>query len=664
MQIGGREPFERDAGTREGASHPAHTESELLAILQPLAQPLVVFNADGSVRLMNDAARALHDLQPDARLLSQHDFLDTFEAFDAAGRPVPHDDRVTLRVLRGETLTNVELTVRNRRTGRSWQGLYTATPIYNATGDVQYAVVAIQDISERRAAEAALQRAHDTFRHLVDNSPFGIYVVDTDFRLQMVSAGAQKVFANVRPLLGRDFAEVLRILWEEPFASQAIARFRHTLETGVPYRSPSTVERRSDIGATESYDWQIERLTLPDGRPGVVCHFYDLSERQRYEAELRDADRRKNEFLAMLAHELRNPLAPIRTSIGMMQARGLSDPALERCSGIIDRQLGHMARLLDDLLDVSRLARGKLTLQRAPISLADAIRSAVEVCLPAIEQRKQTLVVHGIDLPVTVDADTARLTQVFGNLLDNASKYSEVRSRLEISVHREDDEAVVSVRDDGIGIAPEMLDKVFELFTQSDGANDRSQGGLGIGLSLARTLVEMHGGSIRVESRGPGHGATFIVRLPTLPAPASTLPPAPQPAMPELSRLRVLVVDDNADAADSIALLLGQFGCDVRVSYRGEIALEEAGRFEPDLVLLDIGLPGMSGLEVCRRIRALPSRNRAFMVALTGWGQEDDRRRSESAGFDLHLVKPVNPQTLIEMASSLVRQGDPALRSE
>jgi len=657
MSIGRRELFEPDAGPRGRASPEPQYVPELLAILQTMAQPLVVFDAGGSVRLMNAAARLLHDL-PETGLLSQRDFLETFEAFDATGRPLPRDERPTLRALRGEIGKDVELTVRNRRTGRTWQGIYTATPIFDAAGRVEYAVIAIQDITARRAAEDALRRAHDTFRHLVENSPFGVYVVDADFRLQMVSVGARKVFENVHPLIGRDFGEVLRILWEEPFVSQVIARFRHTLETGEAYRSPRTVERRSDIGETESYDWQIERLALPDGRAGVVCHFYDLSERQRYEAELRDADRKKNEFLAMLAHELRNPLAPMRTSIGMMRTRELVDPALERCRDILDRQLGHLARLLDDLLDVSRLARGKLTLQRAPVALADSIRAALEVSLPALEQRRQTLVVEGLELPVTLDADSTRLTQVFGNLLDNASKYSEVRSRIELAVRQEGDQVAVCVRDQGIGIAPEMLEKVFELFTQSEGTQDHAQGGLGIGLSLARRLVEMHGGSIRAESRGAGHGTTFVVTLPTLPAGASVEAPSSARGSPSLSRLRVLVVDDNADAADSIALLLGQFECDVRVAYRGERALEEAGRFEPDLVLLDIGMPGMSGLEVCRKLRSRPGGNCPFVVALTGWGQEDDRRRSQSAGFDRHLVKPVNPQALIDMASALAREAD------
>jgi len=632
---------------------------ELHAILHSMAQPLIVFNADGSVRLINAAASALHDIpRAGGSALHQRDFLDSFDALDPDGRPLSREQRPTLRALRGEEIKGLEITARNRRTGRTWQGIYTATPVYDGHGALQFAVVAIQDITERRNAENALRRAHDTFRHLVEHSPFGVYVVNADFRLLVVSAGAQKVFERVRPLIGRDFEEVLRTVWAEPFASEAIARFRETLRTGEPYSSPATIERRNDTGLVESYDWKIERLVLPDGRPGVVCHFYDLSERQAYEAQLRDADRRKNEFLAMLAHELRNPLAPIRTSMGVMRVRNMSDSGMEHCRAIVDRQLAHMARLLDDLLDVSRLACGKLTLQRAPVLLSEVIDAAMEVSLPLIEQREQTLAVSDAGRPVLLDADAARLTQVFGNLLNNASKYSDARARIDIDMCVDDGQAWVSVRDRGIGIVPEMQEKVFELFMQSDAAREHAQGGLGIGLSLARRLVDMHGGSIEVHSRGLGHGAVFTVRLPMLDGDArsDSRPPAGETEV--LPPLRVLVVDDNADAADSTALLLGQLGCEVRVAYRGATAIEEAGRFTPRLVLLDIGMPDMDGLEVCRRLRALPCGAAAHVVALTGWGQDEDRQRSVSAGFDRHLVKPVDPEALIGLAAQLGRSED------
>ena len=278
---------------------------------------------------------------------------------------------------------------------------------------------------ERARAEEGLRAAHDTFRNLVDRSPFGIYVVDADFRLVQVSAGAQKVFEHVRPLLGRDFAEVLRLLWPEPFASRGHRHFRHTLDTGEPYHAPSTVETRQDIGVVESYDWKTERLMLPDGRWGVVCHFYDLSERQRFEAELREADRQKDLFLAMLAHELRNPLAPIRTAAGVLRSarrrRRSSRPARKRSSG----KPAQMARLLDDLLDVSRLSRGRLLLQRAPVSLAYVLAVAGETSRPSIDAQQQQLTIDAGDESLVVDGDGVRLAQVFANLLHNASKFGD-----------------------------------------------------------------------------------------------------------------------------------------------------------------------------------------------------------------------------------------------
>jgi len=659
-----RQGFERQGFERQGferqnpfRSPVLGSQAELHAILLSMAQPLIVFNAQGQVTLMNAAAQALHDFAPSTESLHQRDFMEAFEAWDARGQPLPDHERPTARALRGEFVKDFELSVRNRRTRRTWQALYTATPVYDERGAAQFVVVAIQDITERTRAEEALRRAHDTFRHLVENSPFGVYVINADFKLMVVSAGAQKVFENVRPLLGRCFEEVLRSIWAEPFSSEAIARFRHTLETGEPYRSPQTIERRSDIGAVESYDWKIERLTLPDGRAGVVCHFYDLSERQQYEAELRDADRKKNEFLAMLAHELRNPLAPIRTSIGLLRAHEVDDPMVQRCRDIIERQLAQMARLLDDLLDVSRLARGKLTLRCARVALVDVMQAAIEVSMPLIEQRGQILTVEGMDRSIALDADAARLTQVFGNLLNNAAKYSEAGAPIRATIEVKAGEAVVCVRDQGIGIAAEMVEKVFELFTQTESAREHAQGGLGIGLSLARRLVEMHGGSIQVSSRGLGHGTEFSVRLPVIDTHACASSDAQARSIGALPRLRVLVADDNVDAADSIAMLLGQLGCEVKTAYRGETALREAERFEPELVLLDIGMPDLNGLEVCRRIRRMHCGSKAFLVALTGWGQEEDRRRSESAGFDRHLVKPVDPEALIALARGLGSQA-------
>lgn len=905
---------------------------------------------------------------------------------------------------------------------------------------------------ELRASEVRLRRNADTFIRLIRGNPFGLYVVDADFRLAEVSQGAGRVFANVRPLLGRDFAEVLRVIWPEPSATEFIGRFRHTLATGEPYSAPSTVERRADIGLEEAYDWRIERMELPDGRFGVVCHFYDLSERRQwedalraseerykafvanstegvyrmefdppvdtarppaeqlarayaggrfaecndafarmygfdradeivgrgldlmlpldqpqareyllgviaagyrvseveseerdregrpvffsnslsavfdpagrvarvwgtqrdvtarkraeealrekdaelqlvadatpvllarcnrdltyrfinragstqlghppeaivgrsipevlgaeaiavirphvdavlagqtveYEAEipypavgrrhmrvtytpernatgevvgwvasiidqtdrkraeealraseekfrtlfesmdegfciieffdgphgplsdyvhvaanpaytanagipdivgqkvremvpdeadawveiyrnvlvtgqpirferelvatgrhlelaafridpvesrqvavlfkdvtarkraeeaLREADRRKDEFLATLAHELRNPLAPVRTGLQVIR-RSAADPAVvEKTAAMMERQLGHMVVLIDDLLDVSRITRGKLTLRREPVDLAAVVGLAVEAAAPLIEQAGHALSVALPDHPLTLDGDPNRLAQVVGNLLTNSAKYTPPGGRITLSAAVVGADVVVAVTDTGIGIPPAALGRVFDLFSQVDRTLEKTTGGLGIGLALVKGLVEMHGGTVAAHSDGEGKGSTFTVRLPvavgrpTAAEPANGVPPPPTPA-----RRKVLVVDDNVDAAESLAMLLEMTGHEVRTAFDGAQAVTAAEAFRPDLILMDVGMPKLSGLDATRRIRERPWGQAVHIVALTGWGQEADRERTAAAGCDAHLVKPVAPAAVAELLAGL-----------
>ena len=499
---------------------------------------------------------------------------------------------------------------------------------------------------ERARAEERLRAAHDTFHHLVDQSPFGICAVDSDFRLVQVSAGGQRTFEQVRPLLGRDFSEVLRQIWPEPFASEAINIFRHTLATGEPYHAPSTVETRNDIGTVESYDWKTERMMLPDGRWGVVCHFYDLSERLKFEAELREADRQKDLFLAMLAHELRNPLAPIRTAAGVLRSESGESAAIQACADTIERQTAQMARLLDDLLDVSRLSRGRLLLQRAPVSLAAVIAVAIETSRPSIDAQHQQLSVDTGDADLTVDGDSVRLAQVFANLLHNASKFAGNGGRIGVKVMRDGEEAVVRIADNGIGIPAELQASMFEMFVQGP----ENKGGLGIGLPLARRLVEMHGGAITAHSEGAGKGSEFTVRVPLTSQAAAAAPPE-RAAQPPRAR-KVLIVDDNPDVAEITALLLKGAGCEVRIAYDGHEALATAESFQPEMVFMDLGMPGIDGFEVSRRIRAAAWGQTVQLIAVSGWARPEDQQRSAAAGFNRHLVKPVDPLTLIEIAGS------------
>ena len=376
----------------------------------------------------------------------------------------------------------------------------------------------------------------------------------------------------------------------------------------------------------------------------VVLHD-EVVERSRVEQLLREADRRKDEFLATLAHELRNPLAPLQNSLGIRRLAGHADEPLQ---GLMERQLALLVRLIDDLLDVARITQGKLILRNRPTSLQDIIESAVETVQPAILQGKHELVVAMPDEPVPMLADQTRLSQVFANLLSNAAKYSEPQGRIELRASVTDREVHVQVRDRGIGIAPGEMEGIFELFGQVDTKLDRAHGGLGIGLTLVRRLAEMHGGSVAVSSDGPGNGCVFTVTLPLRAAPsppptdsaADALAAGPACDSSEFRRKRVLVVDDNRDAADTLAMMIEMLGHDVRCLYDPHAAAADVASFQPELLFLDVGMPGMSGYELTRALRRADGGDELVIVAVTGWGQPEDRRRTRDAGFDEHLVKP------------------------
>jgi PAS domain S-box-containing protein len=379
----------------------------------------------------------------------------------------------------------------------------------------------------------------------------------------------------------------------------------------------------------------------------------DISERKRMDAALREADRRKDEFLATLAHELRNPLAPIRHSLEIL-LRSDGDPRLFRhATDILSRQLSHMIRLVDDLLDMSRITRDKLQLQRTRVELASIIRHAVEASRPLAERDQQTIEVSLPAEPIYLDADPVRLAQVFSNLFNNACQYTEPGGHIWLTAARQNEEVVLVVRDSGIGMPADQLDGIFEMFTQVEDDSERPRRGLGIGLTLVRRLVQLHGGTVTARSEGRGLGSEFEVRLPVLESEEPHDEPEPLPA-PETSTRRILVVDDNRDSAESIATLLQLSGHQTYMAHDGLAAVEAAERYRPDVILLDVGLPKMSGLDACRRIRGHAWGKGMVIVALTGWGQDHDRRNTQEAGFDAHLVKPVDYGDLLQLLSALL----------
>jgi signal transduction histidine kinase len=402
--------------------------------------------------------------------------------------------------------------------------------------------------------------------------------------------------------------------------------------------------------------WIYSRAGLVEhgGHRHVVGIVLDVTVRRQAEEALKEVNQRKDEFLAMLAHELRNPLAPIRNAAQLLNVHAPGRPEIEWARAVIERQTKHLVRLVDDLLDVSRMVRGQITLQKKRVDLAEIVQTAVETSRPLIRLRKHHLSVHLPERPIRLDADVTRIAQVISNLLNNAAKYTDDGGQIRLEAEQAGDFVAIRVRDTGLGIAPGLLPHVFDLFTQADRTLDRAEGGLGIGLTLVKRLVEMHGGRVEAHSEGLGRGAEFVVWLPVLEAqqdeaPQRAISPLPAASADEGRSLRILIVDDNVDAADSIAMLLGMEGHKTRAVNTARAALLAVPEFEPDVVLLDIGLPEMDGYEVARRIRAHNGRHDMRLVAVTGYGQPGDRRRSQAAGFDEHLVKPVEPAVLNEM---------------
>jgi signal transduction histidine kinase len=365
------------------------------------------------------------------------------------------------------------------------------------------------------------------------------------------------------------------------------------------------------------------------------------------ERQLHVADRRKDEFLAMLAHELRNPLAPIRNASELLARMLPAEPHMQSTVAIVKRQIAHLARLVDDLLDVSRITQGRIELQRKPIDIASVIAQAMESVEPIMREKRHKVFVAAEYGPFYVNGDSARLVQCISNILTNSAKYTDAGGEIRVEVRSEQSQAVIAIADNGVGIAPELLSQIFDLFVQSDRTLDRSQGGLGIGLSVVQRLIEMHGGSVSARSSGPGQGSTFEVRLPIVDAPRKR---EEAPSIASVSPRRILIVDDNTDAADSLALLLQMEGHVAQPVYGPNEALERATEFDPEIILLDIGLPGMDGYEVAKRVRARGSK--AQIVALTGYGQFEDIERAHAAGFDAHLVKPVDLQMLFQKLGS------------
>lgn len=517
-------------------------------------------------------------------------------------------------------------------------------------------LVTLVDVTERKRAEQSLREKELRMRLALEATGAGSWVID-------YTRGAVESFdARACEMAGLDpshqewppgtFCGLLHP--EDRTLMQAASAATHAAAGAAVVERGPVMEYR--IMRTDGQvRWLQGAGVVQRDAAGRALQFIgvsiDITERHRAEQALLEADRRKDAFLAMLAHELRNPLAPIRTGLQILRLRAAADSALQSTLNMMDRQTSHLVRLVDDLLDVSRITRGKLDLQRHALLLTDVLANAVEGSHIFIEARghELTVDVHPDADGVLVDGDPHRLAQVFSNLLSNSAKYTDSGGRITLTLERENDEAIVKVQDNGIGIPQHALDQVFEIFYQAHSHEARADGGLGIGLSLVRTLVQMHNGTVSAYSEGPGSGSTFTVRLPLAERCAEAQAVASAPAASAFSRdrrKRILVVDDSADAAASLSTLLEMGEHEVRTAPDGEQAIEQVRKFCPDVIFMDIGMPRMDGLEATRRIRALAKGQEPLIVAVTGWGQEADRQRTSDAGMDYHLVKPVGPLDL------------------
>jgi two-component system CheB/CheR fusion protein len=509
----------------------------------------------------------------------------------------------------------------------------------------------------------SLRSADVLYRGMIENMKEGALVLDRGGVVVYCNAYfAELIEVDRAALLG---TSILPSIPEESrpfFQSLQQANQAEVAEGGL--RDGGEIVLRSRRGQLVPLFATLNRLEVDEHE--LFCFILTDLRGQKREQELLDQSRRKDEFLAMLAHELRNPLAPIRNAASLLTVGAPNEARLQRARGVIERQVTHLTRLIDDLLDISRITRGKIRLEAEPIDLGVAISRSVETVRPILEAHRHQFSVELPSEPLLVQADLTRLSQALGNLLNNAAKFTPDGGAITLTARRTGSMLEVSVRDNGIGIAPDMLPRIFDLFTQVDATPGRSQGGLGIGLTLVRTLVEMHGGTVEARSAGAGQGSEFVVRLPALHdaneavTQGSADRPSPQrvrsPTDGGATR-RVLVVDDNVDSLQSLTEVLEELGHEVRAAPDGETALELARQFRPHVMLVDIGLPGMNGYDLARSLRRTPELQQAILVALTGYGREEDRRASMEAGFNDHWVKPIGLDMLATVASPSWRQA-------
>jgi PAS domain S-box-containing protein len=619
--------------------------ARLAAIVENSGDAILSKNIDGIILTWNAAAERLFG----------------YRAEEIVGRsietlvPPDHKDeeRAILDSLRAGRASELVETTRVAKNGRRIPVSVRVSPLRDAEGEVIGASKIVRDLSSLVAARDALAREKDLLATTLSSIGDGVIATDAEGRITFLNPVAQELTGwSQADAAGQPLQDVFRIVNETTRAEVENPALRAMRDGMIVGLANHTV-----LLSRSGEERAIDDSAAPIRRGGVVIGsvlvFRDVTELRAAEQALREADQRKNEFIATLAHELRNPLAPIKNSVALLQLQGPPDKELARARGIIERQVEQISRLLDDLLDVNRLGRRKLEVRKEHVTLEAIVAAAIETARPGIEARRHRVT---IDVPkdIVLDGDPLRLSQVFANLLNNATKYMDDGGEIWITATRERDDVVVVVKDTGIGIAPDSLPTLFEMYSQAPLALERTQGGVGIGLSLAKGLVELHGGTMSARSDGIGKGSEFLVRLPIAVGaaiPGGTL--ALQLGRRSGVTRRILVADDVCDGADTLAMMLRALGHDVHVAYDGAEAITVADRVRPEVALIDIGMPRLNGYEVARRIREQDWGKSMYLIAQTGWGQAEDRRKAEQSGFDRHMLKPVDCAALVVVLSNL-----------
>jgi signal transduction histidine kinase/AmiR/NasT family two-component response regulator len=649
------------------------SEARLRSIIEQLPAGVGVMDRTGTWTLTNSQ---MDSYVPKAIPSTRPDRIARWQAWDEQGNPVGPENWPGHRALRGETvLPGLEMLYTHDDGRELWMRVSTA-PLRNGIGEIIGATCVLQDVTNIKEAQEAVRERAEELEKLMDLMPVAVWIA-RDAACQQIS-GNRAGHELLRVPSGHNLSKTAAA-GEQPPGFRIMRDGQEIAPEELPmqFATARGVEVRRceeeivfDDGTVVHAYGSATPLFDEDGQVrGCIGAFMDVTELRRLERELQQtneelaaADRRKDEFLATLAHELRNPLAPVMNSLAILDRFAVDEAIAIDARATMWRQMKQMVRLIDDLLDVSRISRGTIELRKERVELQSVIYQTIESAGPVCEAARQTLAVDLPPQPVWIDADPVRLAQIIGNLLSNASRYSDTGSEISVRAECAGNELVVRVKDRGIGIPLDKLESVFEMFSQLDRSLERTAGGLGIGLYIVKRLVAMHDGSVTASSEGLGTGSEFTVRLPIVLEPSDAVecaaPMPDQAAAPSMHQLRVLIVDDNHDAARTMATLLRAYGYVTQAAHDGLQAVEAAERFKPHVILLDIGLPKLNGYEACRQIRAQSWGSDMVVIALTGWGQEEDKRRADESGFDAHIVKPVATTWLIELLISKLQERD------